>query len=154
MRQAVFDSLNARRNVLDGRPGENAMMLQRGAIFGAGVAMNAVFAIVVFAVAFSLGVPLPPALVGDILPGTQAAASELRVGDRVVSVNGKPMQDFNDLVSAVAFSTAGEGLVLEIERAGERSGCSGLTASIPLLAGPCSMRRMTRSRRARSSWSV
>ncbi len=93
---------------------------KRGAIFGAGVAMNAVFAIVVFAVAFSLGVPLPPALVGDILPGTQAAASELRVGDRVVSVNGKPMQDFNDLVSAVAFSTAGEGLVLEIERAGER----------------------------------
>ncbi|MCI0339849.1 MAG: RIP metalloprotease RseP [Planctomycetales bacterium] len=93
---------------------------KRGAIFGAGVAMNAVFAIVVFAIAFSLGVPLPPALVGDIFPETPAASSELRIGDRIVSVNGNAVQDFNDLVSAVAFSTAGEGLVMEVERGGER----------------------------------
>lgn len=73
----------------------------------AGPGMNFVLAILLFAVAsFSAGVPdprYPGAVVTAIQPGSPAEAAQLRVGDRLISVNDQPVistQDLRDLTSA------------------------------------------------------
>ncbi|MCZ8114853.1 RIP metalloprotease RseP [Silanimonas sp.] len=45
--------------------------------------------------------PVPPAVVGGLAPGSPAAAV-LEVGDRIVSIDGAPVADFDDLLAALA----------------------------------------------------
>lgn len=58
--------------------------------------------------------PIPP-VVGQLTPEGSALASGLHVGDRVVSVQGQPVADWQSLVSTIKLS-AGKDLQLGIER--------------------------------------
>jgi len=65
--------------------------------------------------------PQAPAVLGRVHEGSAAQAAGLRQGDRVLSVNGKPVGSWYDFTSNVT-PNAGKPLALEIERDGRRLG--------------------------------
>lgn len=61
-----------------------------------------------------------PPVIGKLLPGGAAGAAGLKPGDRVVAIDGKPIQDWRDLSDAVhAKGAASHALNLTIARAGK-----------------------------------
>nr|MDQ2907550.1 M50 family metallopeptidase [Chloroflexota bacterium] len=72
----------------------------------AGVTMNFLLAMVLFSVAYSLGEPTYPAIIGKVVPGTPAAQAGLRADDTIVSANGHPVQLFMDVQDIVGQALA------------------------------------------------
>lgn len=62
--------------------------------------------------------PDTPAVLGQVLEGEAAARAGLETGDRIVAVEGRPIEDWMAFVAAVRASP-GEPLTLRVERAGE-----------------------------------
>ena len=93
---------------------------KRAAIVVAGPATNFLFAIAIFAAfAMTIGVSSTPPTVGTVASNSAAADAGLRVGDRIVSIDGRQMQTFQDIPMTVAHKL-GEPLKLVVERGGER----------------------------------
>ncbi|HET9921597.1 MAG TPA: M50 family metallopeptidase [Ktedonobacteraceae bacterium] len=67
----------------------------------AGVTMNVILAMVLFTIAYTLGEPTYPAVIGKVVPGSPAAAAGMRPGDTILSVNGQPVSLFTDLQNDV-----------------------------------------------------
>jgi len=67
----------------------------------AGVTMNVILAMVLFTIAYGLGEPTFPAVIGKVVPGSPAAVAGLRPGDTIISVNGQPVQLFTDVQGSV-----------------------------------------------------
>lgn len=100
----------------------------RAAVICAGVVMNLIFAVLFFIVAFMMGVKFPPAIVGDVEPGSPASEvfavghdgddnyKGLKPGDRVVSVDGQHATDFSKVQIASALAAPGTKLDLVIDR--------------------------------------
>lgn len=61
--------------------------------------------------------PIPP-IVGGVLPDGVAQRAGLAAGDRIVSVNDKPLDDWRDWVGLVR-AAPGQTLEVEVERAGQ-----------------------------------
>ena len=61
--------------------------------------------------------PKLPPVIGEVMPGSAAAAAGLQVGDRVMTINGKPIQHWAE-VSSVARDSSGQEMRFEIDRAG------------------------------------
>lgn len=71
---------------------------QRMAVSAAGPFANFLFAIVVLAGLFAIkGEPFMPATVGGVGPGKIAEKAGLKMGDKIISLNGVPAKDFHDL---------------------------------------------------------
>jgi regulator of sigma E protease len=86
----------------------------------AGPGMNFVLAAVIFGGIFALvGVPVFPATVGRILPGSAAAQAGLRTGDEIVAIDGRPARHWGELDERVVGSE-GRALTLTVVRGGER----------------------------------
>ena len=97
----------------------------------AGPAMNFVLAVVIAAAMFTfVGRPVVPAEVGRVTDGGAAARAGLRTGDRIVTVDGKPVQYWEDLARVVQ---AGEGRPLQVTLQG-RDGGQRTTALTPIQA--------------------
>jgi regulator of sigma E protease len=94
---------------------------RRFAVILAGPAMNwlaavaLAFAMIVSPVGFPEADPGPA--VGELVDGGAAARAGLRPGDRIASVDGKPLATWQDLVAAVVASP-GRPRALAVERAG------------------------------------
>ena len=103
----------------------------RACVISAGVVMNLIFGLVFFIVAFSYGVKFPRPLVGDVMPAAPAALvyasghdddrayRGLRVGDRVLAIDEKPVEDFMDVAAATLLARRDQHLHFAIERPGE-----------------------------------
>ena len=63
----------------------------------AGVTMNVILAMILFTIAYGLGEPTFPAVIGKVVANSPAAAAGLRPNDTILSVNGQPVQLFSDL---------------------------------------------------------
>jgi len=73
-------------------------LLQRSAIVVAGPVANFLLAIVLLAGAFAtVGQPFTPALVGAVLPGSAAERAGIQAGDRVVAIDGKRIERFEEI---------------------------------------------------------
>ncbi len=57
-------------------------------------------------------------LVRQVAPGSAAAAAGIRPGDRLLQVNGEPMERAGQVIRRVAAQAAGEPLRLTLEREG------------------------------------
>ena len=87
-------------------------LFSRFLIVFAGPAMNFVLAVIIAAAMFMLiGRPVAPAEVGRVTEGGPAAQAGLRTGDRIVAVDGKPLQYWEDLARVVQ---VGEGRPLAL----------------------------------------
>jgi regulator of sigma E protease len=93
---------------------------QRFLIVLAGPLANFLLAIVIFAAFFAiLGFPQTPSLVHAVAPGGAAERAGLAPGDRIVAVNGRATDSFEDLASFVALRPNHQ-VSIEFVRDGER----------------------------------
>src|SRR5579884_3291944 len=74
----------------------------------AGVTMNVILAMVLFTIAYGLGEPTFPPVIGKVVPGTPAAQAGMLPGDTILSVNGQRVQQFSDLQDIVGKLIAGD----------------------------------------------
>ena len=94
----------------------NKPLAARFLIVFAGPAMNFVLAAVIFALVFMiLGRPVAPAVVGRMTEGGPAAQAGLQPGDRVVAVDGHPVQYWDEVLRAI-HDLHGETIQLTIRR--------------------------------------
>ncbi len=77
---------------------------QRMAIISAGVIMNIITGFIFFAVAFSSGVETTDRVIGKVEVGMPGWTSGLRMGDTITSINGRPVQNFEDILRGTALS--------------------------------------------------
>jgi len=91
---------------------------QRFLIVLAGPVANFVLAIAIFAAFFAVfGMPRTPALVGQVQPGSVAAAVDLRPGDRIESIAGQSVESFEDMRRVVSLRP-GERVAITFDRGG------------------------------------
>ena len=105
---------------LDDALGSDAYWRQRTwkrlAVIAAGPGANLVLAVVLLAAVYMLGIPSDASRkVGDVIPGSPAAAAGLRADDRIIGVNRVPAEDFTDVRDAIRNSKGGP-LVLSVLR--------------------------------------
>jgi len=75
---------------------------QRAIIVAAGPFANFALAITIFAtLLMSMGELTLPFRVAEVSPGSAAAAAGFQVNDRIVAVNGREMQSFNDVLQLI-----------------------------------------------------
>ena len=93
----------------------------RVVVLAAGVVMNFLLAIVMFSIFATVPqqVRLEPPVIDEVAADSPAAASGLQVGDVVVSVDGRRLEDSVSL-SEYTTAHAGEEITLGVERDGER----------------------------------
>ena len=112
----------------DSRSFGKAPIFRRGVVILAGITANLALAIVLFLVAFLVGVRFPAPAVGFVQPDSSAARANpipapgtsvkvgLQPGDRIVSIDGDPVATFIDVRVAAAMAKPDEPLNLVIER--------------------------------------
>jgi len=106
--------------VPDARPDETLRakpLWQKLAILFAGPGMNLLLPVGVFATLLAVGLPRAEPVVGLVEPGSPAAAAGIRPGDRVLAVDGTPVQWW-DGVDEVLRERPGQSVHLEVERDG------------------------------------
>lgn len=93
---------------------------QRAFITAAGPIANFVLAIFIFSMlAMSFGGPgYQPPVVGGVVEGGAGEEAGFMEGDRVLAINGKPVETFQDIVSEVVWRP-GEELRFDVERDGQ-----------------------------------
>lgn len=76
---------------------------QRSIVIAAGPAMNVLLAILVFSgIFFSTGVPEPVGpVVGEVVAESPAQAAGLQPGDRIVRIDGQPVETWDDLTAII-----------------------------------------------------
>ena len=95
-------------------------LYQRTLVVLAGPFANFLLAIAIFAVVIGIfGEPKVEPRIGAVLPGEAGEAAGFQKDDLVLTVDGRPVDDFNDIVTVVAQSPD-RPLRFGIERAGER----------------------------------
>lgn len=109
---------------------QSARPWKRMVVISAGVVFNVIAAAALFIVVFMVGLKTEPAVVGSVVPGLPASkaaavnsdeiglATGLRPGDRILSINGREPNSFNDLVLASAMAKPGKPVRLTVQRDG------------------------------------
>lgn len=93
---------------------------QRAAIVAAGPAINFLFAMLIIATfAVVHGESRTPAVAGIVEQGSAADAAGIKVGDRILSFNGRAMDTYTDMVMYTRIRP-GEPVDVAIERNGQR----------------------------------
>jgi regulator of sigma E protease len=108
--------------VLDPRSYMAKSVPQRMAIISAGVVMNVIFAVVFATIAYGIGVPVAPPVVGPVVAGQGAWKADFQIGDRILTIDGTPIEKFSKLQSTVTSLTKkdiADGVEVKIERDGE-----------------------------------
>ncbi len=99
----------------DPRSFANKPVFIRAAVIAAGVCFNVISAVIIFMIAFLVGINLAPAKVGSVVPGSPAAIAGIRAGDEVVEINGNSKDlDFSDIGVAAALSGKDEEVSLKV----------------------------------------
>lgn len=92
---------------------------QRFIIVAAGPAVNFLFAILVYIALFaSYGQPQTPPVAAAILPGSAAAEAGFQPGDRVLRIDNRAIQRFEDMITYIAIHPE-QPMRFELERAGQ-----------------------------------
>ena len=77
---------------------------QRFLIVFAGPLTNFLVAIGIFMAFFAVyGAPRTPSVIAEVIPGTPAAAAGFEAGDRVITIEGRPIDTFDELADMIRF---------------------------------------------------
>ncbi len=99
----------------DPRSYANKPALTRAAVLAAGVFFNVISAGIIFMIVFLIGIDLPPAMVGGVLPNSPAALAGLKAGDEIIEIAGKSNDlDFSNIGIAAALSGKDEKVPLKV----------------------------------------
>ena len=92
----------------------------RAAIVAAGPIANFILSIAIFAgLALAFGKPNLDPVIGTVSPESPAMEAGFEAGDKIVSLDGRPIATFNQLYDRVLLSGGNE-MVFVVERAGEQ----------------------------------
>jgi regulator of sigma E protease len=106
---------------------------RRAAIVVAGPLANFILAIVIFASVFAFfGRQVTSARVDQVVPGSAAEAAGIKPGDRVVAIDGRPIESFSQMQRIVS-TNAGRTLTITVDRGGVREDLK----AAPKLQGFC-----------------
>ncbi len=105
----------------DPRSFKNKTVGQRMAIISAGVVMNVLFGLVMFIIAFNLGVHQTAPVVAVLEAGGPAWQKGVRPGDEFTEVDGIKHPNFEDLKVAVMLSDAGESIPFKFRASAEQT---------------------------------
>ncbi len=87
----------------------------RATVLAAGVVFNVISAIIIFMIAFLIGIKLLPAVVGGVKAGSPAARAGLKAGDEIIEISGKKDDlDFSNIVVAGALSGRSEKVAMKV----------------------------------------
>lgn len=111
---------------LDPRSYPAKPVFARMIIISAGVIMNLIFGVLMAALAYSLGVPYDPAVIGQVTPGDPAWKQGIQAGDKLVQVASAADEQlsFSDVRQKVAVSGIRDPLApvnVTLERDGKRT---------------------------------
>ena len=99
----------------DPRSYANKPVIFRMAILAAGVTCNVISAILIFMIVFMVGIKLPPAVVGGVIPDSPAAKAGLEAGDEVIEIGGESENlDFSNVQVAAALSDVNEPVKMKV----------------------------------------
>lgn len=96
---------------------------RRVAIVAAGPVMNLILPFMVLPLAYLVGINLPayleePPCIGYVVPESEGAAADFRIGDCVLSISGIPVSTWTDTGPALV-NSAGEPIVFSLDRGGQ-----------------------------------
>ena len=89
--------------------------LAKLSIAAAGPIFNLLFAIIIIAVIYSLGIAMLSPFVGEVEEGMPAASAGLKYGDTIVAINGNPIYSWDDMTSLI-HTSGGKKLEFTIKR--------------------------------------
>jgi regulator of sigma E protease len=126
----------------DPRALSNARPWKRAVIFAAGVTMNIISAMVIYMIASFVGIEVTPPVAAEAAKGSPAYVAGIQPGDRVLSIDGRRIETFDDIRFTVmlgALNDEGHEFRLVVRREGqekpveilvkaERNGEAGLPA--------------------------
>jgi len=92
--------------------------IKRCGIFAAGSVFNYIFAFILFFFLYCLGTPTLTAKVGSVIPDYPAAKIGIKEGDKILSVNGKTLSYWDDVVKEIRADKNGAMLSIEVLRDG------------------------------------
>ncbi len=118
--EATDDELHGSRSAAPPADALSAQPLwKKLTIIFAGPVMNLLLPVVVVAASLFVGVERRDATVGTVEPGSPAAEAGIRTGDRVLTLDGEPVEFWDDLERAVR-ERPGADLALTLARGEER----------------------------------
>jgi regulator of sigma E protease len=94
---------------------------ERMAIISAGVIMNVIFAVLMAAWAYGLGVKEMTCMISSVRPGGAAWRAGLRTGDEIVKIGSRPDPIFADLLHGITVGSVKEGIDLTVRRPADGS---------------------------------
>lgn len=97
---------------------DNQPVYKRASIIFAGPIFNLLTAVVIFFFIFMIGIPTLLPVIGEIMPDTPAAKAMLLKGDRVLEIDGKPINKWEDMTEII-YRSANKPLSLKIQRGSE-----------------------------------
>ncbi|MSR18413.1 MAG: hypothetical protein EXS00_04465 [Phycisphaerales bacterium] len=112
------DDLNPGATSNHVRSYQHAPIGKRMVVISGGVIANIITAFIMFIVAFMVGVRFEAPVIGALQANGAGAAAGLKAGDRIVAIDGAPIQTFADLQIASALSTEDQRLTIDVDRAG------------------------------------
>jgi len=111
------DDTGPAKETEDPRSFMNKPLGTRAAVLAAGVTCNVISAIIIFMIAFLIGINLPPAVVGDVIPGSPADLAGLKPGDEIIEIDGKDKDlDFTNIALVAALSGRDEKVPMTVRR--------------------------------------
>ncbi len=102
----------------DPRAYHNRPVGARMAIISAGVIMNLIFGLMCFTYVYLRGKDEIQPVIGSVIAGMPAYEAGLQPGDRVLKIDGRPIETYSDVSHATIFSGKGQILVIDIDRPG------------------------------------
>ncbi len=94
---------------------------QRAAIIASGVIMNFLSAFLLCIIVFYMGVDFIQPVIGNISGNSPAWKSGIRVGDRIISIDGEKIERWNDVAMGMALSSSDSNIhKVGVERDGKR----------------------------------
>lgn len=91
---------------------------QKIVIVAAGPGFNLLFALLIFALLFNIGVPSLSTEIGGVKKGFPAERAGLRASDVIIAVDGEPVKTWDELSSAIK-RRKGETINITVDRKGE-----------------------------------
>ena len=89
----------------------------RMAVIAAGVIFNAISAMIIFMIVFSIGIRQMPPVVGDVRADSPAQRAGLQAGDEIIRIDGKSADlSFRSIMMAAALSGRGEQVEMTVKR--------------------------------------
>lgn len=112
-----------RETIVNGRALYQKSVLQRFGVLFMGPAMNFVLALLLYAIIFGFaGIPnttSPEPVIGGLVPNGAAVEAGIKVNDRVISINGQSVDEWNDISKLINQSTT-DTIFMVVEQDGQR----------------------------------